>query len=142
MDFQHSEVYKLHELVIRLDEIAKRILEPLGISYADFLVLLNASEYDRRRQSDIAATMGLSKPSVSLRIKALVQKGLVHHTQNDVNRREWFVGLSDEGRNVVARAEGLLSDEATPVFSSLGSAREGFREQLDHLLETLRHRSP
>ena len=137
MDFQRSEVYKLHELVIRLDHIARKVLEPLGVSYADFLVLLNASEHEQRRQSDIAAGMGLSKPAVSLRIKALVKKGLVIHTQNNVNRREWFVSLSDEGRSVVARAEGLLSDSADPVFSSLGAERSAFLRHLNRLLEAL-----
>ncbi|MFP4377297.1 MAG: MarR family winged helix-turn-helix transcriptional regulator [Spirochaetales bacterium] len=135
--FQESELYKLHAVVIALDRIAQQLLEPLGITYTEFLVMLSASESNDRTQSEIGQQMALGKASISLKVKALLEKGLVIQKQNPRNRRENFLLLTDSGKDKLAAAVKTLSETAEPAFQALGRERQPFHAGLETLMTIL-----
>lgn len=135
--FQESELYKLHAVVIALDRIAQRLLEPLSITYTEFLVMLSASEASDRTQSDIGRHMGLGKSSISVKVKALLDKDLVVQQQNTSNRRENFLVLTNTGKQVLASAIDRLSANAEPAFTATGENRIAFDRALDSLMSVL-----
>jgi len=135
--FRETELFRIHELVIRLDRLAQLILEPFGVTFNDFLLLLAVGENPSSSQQEVAQFIGVGKASVSLRVKALSEKGLVVQSINLKNRRESHVVLSDDGRRVYLEAACILTERAEPLFDSLGSARERFRTELGALLQTL-----
>lgn len=140
--FRETELFRLHELVIRLDRAAQLMLEPLGVTFNDFLLLLAVQENPTSSQQEVARFIGVGKASISLRVRALSEKGLVVQSLNLQNRRESHVVLSDGGRRVYREAARLLTERAEPVFDSLGSARERFRAALGALLQTLDSQTP
>jgi DNA-binding MarR family transcriptional regulator len=135
--FQQSELYKMHAVVIALDRVAQQLLEPFAITYTEFLVMLSASEGSDRTQSDIGRQMALGKASISIKVKALLEKKLVVQRQNEHNRRENFLSLTDKGEEVLSSAIERLSAAAEPAFEAMGENRAAFREGLDTLMSAL-----
>lgn len=135
--FQESELYKLHAIVIALDHVAQQLLEPLGITYTEFLVMLSASEAENRTQSDVGHQMGLGKASISLKVKALLDKGLVIQQQNPENRRENFLLLTEKGEEILSSAVERLSTAAEPAFEAMSKHRAAFGTGLDTLMSVL-----
>ena len=135
--FQENELYKMHAVVIALDRIAQQLLEPLDITYTEFLVMLSASEAGDRTQSDIGHQMGLGKASISIKVKALLDKRLVIQRQNPQNRRENFLLLTTKGKEILASAVERLSSSAEPAFQAMGEDRTPVRRGLDTLMAIL-----
>ena len=137
--FRDSEIYKLHEIVIRLDGYAQaRLLPPLGITYPEFLVLMAVEETGRATHSDVAAMLEMSKSLVSQRVSALERKGLLRQTVNAANKRERHLELTSKGRAVVPRAFDALLSAAEGVFAALGGERKKMNTSLDRVLGQLR----
>jgi DNA-binding MarR family transcriptional regulator len=137
--FTDSEVYKLHELVIRLDTIAqKEVLAPIGLTYAEFLVLMAVREIPQPRQQDVSEMIGASKSLVSQRVKALAEKRLLRQAVNRDNRREHRLELTRKGSEVLGAAYAALLEAAHGVFASLGRERAALNGILDRTLEQVR----
>ncbi|MCA1755464.1 MAG: MarR family transcriptional regulator [Spirochaeta sp.] len=135
--FRATELFQMHELVIQLDRAAQIILAPLGITYNDFLVLLAVYGNPSSSQQEIAQSIGVGKASISLRTRALSEKGLVVQSLNPENRRETLLVLSGQGQRVYQEAASILTERAGPVFDTLGSNRERFRADLGALIQEL-----
>ena len=137
--FRDSEIYKLHEIVIRLDGYAQaRLLPPLGITYPEFLVLMAVEETGRATHGEVAAMLEMSKSLVSQRVSALEKKGLLRQTVNAANKRERHLQLSAKGRAVVPRAFDAMLTAADGIFAALGVDRKKMSQSLDRLLVQLR----
>lgn len=137
--FRGSELYLLHEVVMRLDRVAQDLLKPLGLTYAEFLVLLQIVEQPGTRHHDVAQRMNLSKTSVSLRVKTLLERNWIVQRQNPRNRREQLLEPTPAGREVLDQAVRTLADAAEPLFAQLGEARQGLKlalARLQHNLQT------
>jgi DNA-binding MarR family transcriptional regulator len=129
-------VYKLHEIVIRLDTVAQRVvLVPIGLTYAEFLVLMAAKEIQRPNQQEVSKMIGASKSLVSQRVKALVGKRLLRQTVNDSNRREHRLEITRKGSEVLSAACLALLEAAHEVFVALGKDRVTLNGLLDRTLE-------
>jgi DNA-binding MarR family transcriptional regulator len=136
-DFNRSELYLLHAAVLQLDRIARELLRPLDLTYGDFLTLLMVHEHPGSPHRDIADALDLNKATVSLRVKALLERGWIEQRQNRENRREQLLELPAAGVARLLEAERVLSEAAEPLFSSLGRSREPFRRGLERLVSRL-----
>ena len=69
--FTETEVFLLHEIVARLDRLArKRVLDAIGLSYAEFLVAMAVNEMERPTQGEVGELLDMSKSLVSQRVAA------------------------------------------------------------------------
>jgi DNA-binding MarR family transcriptional regulator len=138
MRFTESEVYKLHEIVIRLDAYAQGVLlEPIGVTYAEFLVLMAARESRSSTHQDISGLIGASKSLVSQRVKSLEGKRMARQVVNAKNRREHFIELTPKGNETLDRAYASLLGASEGVFGPLGKERGRMNQLLDHILEQI-----
>lgn len=136
--FRESEVFLLHQLVIHLDRLARvRILDPAGVTYPEFLVLLTVRELGGPTQDEAAASLDMSKSLVSQRVSALIKKGLIVQTPRADNRRQVSLGLTEVGAALIEGLYGALSGSSDRLFSLLGPGREGFHSALTLLSATL-----
>ena len=76
--FTETEVFLLHEVVVRLDRIArKHVLDPRGVSYPEFLVAMAVNEMERPTQAEVGELLDMSKSLVSQRVGGLLAKGFL-----------------------------------------------------------------
>lgn len=82
------------------------------------------SELDENvKISQVVAKMEIPAPGVSRIIRHMEEKGLVVRTVDPKDRRNTFVSMTDEGRKVFDRCEGILEELANRVFLRLGEER-------------------
>jgi DNA-binding MarR family transcriptional regulator len=137
--FRESEIYRLHEIVIRLDGYAQsRLLPPLGLTYPEFLVMMAVNEGASSTHGEVAAMLAMSKSLISQRVKALEGKKLLRQAVNAHNRREHRLELSPRGRDVLARAYDRMLAATDGVFASLGRERQSLRKLLEQVLDRVR----
>ena len=95
----HLEVSKLltHQL--------ERDLQPFGLTYNDYEILVNLSESSehRMRMSDLARATLQSKSRLSHQISRMEKSGLVRRENCESDRRGLFAVLTEEGWETMRR---------------------------------------
>jgi DNA-binding MarR family transcriptional regulator len=137
--FTGTELYLVHEIVIRLDRIARlRILAPLGIVYPEFLVLMAARELRVPTQRAVGAHVDFSKSVVSQRVSDLRKKGLIAQTRNPANRRQVLLRLTARGNKTLDSAYAAMVSGAEGPFQLAGLHRQALHAGLAAVARALR----
>ncbi|MEZ5558074.1 MAG: MarR family transcriptional regulator [Pseudomonadales bacterium] len=110
----------------------RSLLEPLGLTYPQYLVMLALWEEDDRSVTGICQATRLETGTVTPVLKRLERKGLIERGRSEVDERMRVISLSREGA--------LLARRAVDVPAALGclgalTPRQG--QQLKQLAETL-----
>ncbi len=138
LNFKLSEVFLLHEIVIRLDRLARQtILEERGVTYQEFLVMMSARELPTPTQDDVAQYLDISRSSVSQRVSSLLEKQLVLQVQDKSNRRKVNLSLTPQGAELLSEIYSLMLGATEEVFASLGPQREPFQQALLQIIRLL-----
>jgi len=83
------------------------VLEPLGLTHPQYLVMLALWERSPRTARDLAETLFLEPPTLTPLLKRLEAAGLVTRSRNPQDERELRIGLTDAGAALRARAEAV-----------------------------------
>jgi MarR family transcriptional regulator, organic hydroperoxide resistance regulator len=136
--FTQTEAFLLHEIVTRLDRLArKRVLDARGVSYAEFLVAMAVREMARPTHGEVGDLLDMSKSLVSQRVSGLLAKGFVLQRRDERNRRQVRLELTATGQEALEAIYQELSGSASKIFDSLGALRPQFRNALCRLQEAL-----
>jgi DNA-binding MarR family transcriptional regulator len=93
-----STAFKLHRVTALLDRVADAYLRAEhGIRYPAFLVLLMVRVLGEPSQQRIAANLGVSRASVTQRVGALVDDGLLATRTDPADARANVVSLTTPG---------------------------------------------
>ena len=84
--------------------IYRPILEPLGLTHPQYLVMLALWERSPRPLGDLAADLAMEPPTLSPLVKRLEALGLVSRTRSSRDERVLDVGLTATGRELRERA--------------------------------------
>ena len=84
--------------------IYRPILEPLGLTHPQYLVMLALWERSPRPLGDLAADLGMEPPTLSPLVKRLEALGLVSRTRSSRDPRVLDVGLTAAGRELREQA--------------------------------------
>jgi DNA-binding MarR family transcriptional regulator len=102
--------FSLYATSIAINRVYKPMLDQLGITYPQYLVLHTLWEEDARTIGAIAVRLALEPSTVTPLAKRLEQAGLVVRTRDARDERQVRVGLTDRGRAL--RAESACLGEA------------------------------
>lgn len=114
--------------------VYRPVLEPLGLTHPQYLVMLALWERSPRRVGDIAETLYLDAATLSPLLKRLEANGFVTRARSATDERSVDVDLTEAGRALRARAEQVPA----AIVDRLGvplATLEGVRDELTHLIE-------
>lgn len=134
------EEQTLFELIHNMDKFTNRMIiqwnktfnEDLGISHV--LVLGHLQQNGKSRPSDIAKILGLTPPTLSYLSEKLVAKKLAVRMVDESDRRIVYLGITDQGADVLRRATLEGQKLRTNLFEKL---TEEERTQLANLYKKL-----
>ena len=106
--------------------------EDLGISHV--LVLGHIKINGPTRPSDLAKMLGLTPPTLTHLSEKLVRRGLAKRIASEKDRRMIYLDITEEGENVIDRANLKGHALRKKIFSSL---TEEEKTQLLHIYEKL-----
>ncbi len=92
--------FALYAASNHLTSIYRSLLEPLDLTYTQFIVLMALWEKDDISISQLADKAGLSKATMTPLLKRLEQKGFILRRVLDDNERQKSVTLTEAGRQL------------------------------------------
>lgn len=108
-------------------------LKSLGLTHAGVTALGVIAREGMISQVKVASLVGVQAQTMGKTLARLEAHGHVFRTRNTIDRRSYLLGITEEGRRVLAEAEN--------IDRKLGSAGElsnpEFREMLIHIIESL-----
>jgi DNA-binding MarR family transcriptional regulator len=112
------------------------LLEPLGLTHPQYLVMLALWEHDPRSVRAIAQELRLDSATLSPLLKRLEAAGYVRRTRNTADERQLEVSLTTAGRALRDRARAV----PVAVADRLGwpvARLEALKDELTALLEVV-----
>ena len=103
-------------LLARLARVAEQTCQSTGISLPQYRLLVSASE-GPQRASELAAAVGVSRPTLTSLVDGLEQAGLVKRVPVATDRRGIQLELTQAGREATYRAEHALSIRLTTLLN-------------------------
>jgi DNA-binding MarR family transcriptional regulator len=136
--FIDTEVFLLHEVVARLDRLARRrVLDAAGLSYSEFVLAMAVNEMKLPTQAEVGELLDMSKSLVSQRVGGLLAKGFLVQRREAGNRRQVRLELTGTGRRTLEAIYGQLAGNAEALFEILGPARPQFLASLRRLRDAV-----
>lgn len=108
--------FELHRLVWMVDVKATALLQPYGLTHAQFRIMRTISVLAPITGKDLARSMFVTPSSMSKAVARLVTAGYVHDTQRPGVGNIQQLSLTEEGARILtplARAMDAAMDEAT-----------------------------
>ena len=119
--------FALYSASSHLTSLYRPLLEPLDLTYTQFIVLMALWQKDEISISQLAERTSLSKATMTPLLKRLEKKGLIHRKVLVDNERQKSIVLTDAGRDIslqsteitnkVSCATGLTEQEAKSMIA-------------------------
>ncbi|GAA5180801.1 MarR family transcriptional regulator [Rugosimonospora acidiphila] len=114
-----------------MTNLYRPVLEPLGLTYPQYLVLLVLWEHGDTTVKDLGAELMLDSGTLSPLLKRMESAGLVRRVRRPEDERSVLVRLTDQGAalrrpatavpDAIAAAVGLAEDEFGDLRDRLGA---------------------
>ncbi len=112
------------------------ILEPLGLTHPQYLVMLALWERDDRSVSDLGSTLQLEPATLTPLLKRLQAAGFVDRARSAVDERVVVVSLTEAGRELRGRAVDVPAQAAARTGLTVAEL-EALRDALDDVVGRL-----
>lgn len=96
--------YAVYSAGIAIQRAYKPLLDELGLTYPQYLVLNVLWRRDKQTVGGIADSLALESSTLTPLLKRLETAGLLRRTRNPDNERQVVVALTEAGRVLKARA--------------------------------------
>jgi len=126
--------YAIYSAGIAIQRTYKPLLDELGLTYPQYLVLNLLWRQDNQTVGGIAAQLALESSTLTPMLKRLEVAGFVRRTRNPDHERQVLILLTDEGRSLERRS-GCLSDAlwaaSGQTLDELGALNESVKQLRD-----------
>ena len=115
-------------------------LDPLGITYPQYLVMLVLWEQDRQPVCDIAKKLLLDTNTVTPLLQRIEKSGLIVRTRGQLDTRQRIVSLTQKGKALYKQAKQIPTCLSRDVALKTGEEEEILMmiPTLDKLIEGLK----
>jgi DNA-binding MarR family transcriptional regulator len=103
-------------LLARLARVAEQTCQSTGISLPQYRLLVSAAQ-GPQRASELAAAVGVSRPTLTSLVDGLEQSGLVRRVPVATDRRGIQLEVTEAGREATRLAERALSRRLLPLMN-------------------------
>jgi DNA-binding MarR family transcriptional regulator len=116
-------------------------LDPLGITYPQYLVMLVLWEQDKQPVCDIAKSLMLDTNTVTPLLQRMEKAGLVTRIRGKEDSRQRIVSLTKKGKEMQEQAKHIPECLLADIIQKAGEEEEymGMIPMLDKLIEGLKH---
>jgi MarR family transcriptional regulator, organic hydroperoxide resistance regulator len=114
----------------------KPLLEPLGLTYPQYLVLMALWEKETATVKVLGEMLGLDSGTLSPLLKRLEQAGLITRKRGTVDERQVMIALTPDGAEMKTKAAEVMRAIGEATGCSLDELGK-LRDQLNVLKENL-----
>ncbi len=131
--------FALYASSLAMTKLYKPLLEPLGLTYPQYLVMLVLWETDAQTVSQLGERLTLDSGTLTPLLKRLEAQGLVQRLRDAADERRVLLRLTPTGRSLKARALSVPAGVASASGCSLdelSSLTKRLRELRDRIAST------
>jgi DNA-binding MarR family transcriptional regulator len=99
--------FALYGATSRVIRLHRPFLEPLGLTYPQFLVMLALYEKEPRSVGDIGQELGMDNGTLTPLLKRLAAAGLITRTRDPLDERRVLIDLTEAGEALRAEASAI-----------------------------------
>lgn len=128
--------FALYAATHAMTKAYRPLLDELGLTYPQYLVLLVLWEQDDQTVSELGARLRLDSGTLTPLLKRLEAAALVRRTRRSTDERQVEIGLTPRGRGLHGQAVGVRQS----IVRQLGMAEceiAGLRAELNQLMAAL-----
>lgn len=118
--------FRLYTASRLLTQVYTPLLNELGVTYPQYLVLMVLWEKDHQPVNDIAKRLRLNTNTITPLLKRMEKDGVVKRVKGEVDRRQVIVSLTEHGR--------CLEEKAANVPNEMGCRLICEQFQMEDLL--------
>ena len=107
LKLENQLCFRLYTAARLVTQAYHPLLEPLGITYPQYLVMLVLWEKDNQLVSEIASQLQLETNTITPLLQRMEREGLVVRTKGVVDNRQRLVSLTKKGRHMEERAKDI-----------------------------------
>ncbi|SMF74723.1 DNA-binding transcriptional regulator, MarR family [Xaviernesmea oryzae] len=129
--------FSLYEANIAINRMYKPMLDEMGITYPQYLVLSTLAENDGITIGAIADRLSLESSTITPPVKRLEQAGLVERRRSKTDERQVHVRLTGAGRALIEKSRCLgdtlieRSGMSSREFQAFNRQVQAFRNALE-----------
>src|ERR1700760_1277482 len=112
--------YMLRRAQIAVFEDFARRFDALGLTPAQFSTLVVIDENPERRQSDIAAALGIQRPNFVALMDELERRGLAERVRSGADRRSNALALTAAGATLLQEALATQAEQEAAISARIG----------------------
>ncbi len=128
--------YAIYTAGIAIQRAYKPLLDELGLTYPQYLVLNVLWAEDEQTVVSIADRLALESSTLTPLLKRLEAAGHLRRTRNASNERQVLVALTDQGRTLQHRA-GCLSDTLLAASTQTPPELAALNQDVRHLRDAI-----
>ena len=146
----HAELQLDNQICFRLYTATRLItqaytpmLNELGITYPQYLVLMVLWEKDNQPVNDIAHRLLLETNTVTPLLQRMEKLGIVTRKKGEQDKRQQIVSLTEKGRAMEDQAYNSIPKGMDDIFSACPLKPKDYprlAQELDSIIETLKNR--
>ncbi|CAI1699871.1 Regulator of autolytic activity [Serratia ficaria] len=121
--------FALYGAASRMNRLHKPFLVPLGLTFPQYLVMLELFNETPRTVGDLGGKLGMDTGTITPVLKRLEAAGRVRRTRDRTDERRVLITLTDEGR--------ALQDALWRITDNIKSACRLSDAKLEELRDTL-----
>jgi DNA-binding MarR family transcriptional regulator len=132
--------YAIYSAGMAIQRLYKPLLDQLGLTYPQYLVLNILWRGDEQTVGGIAEKLALESSTLTPLLKRLESAGLLRRTRNPDNERQVVIALTAEGRALQSKAGCLgdaLLDSSGQTPGALGNLNREVRQLRDRIYDRI-----
>jgi DNA-binding MarR family transcriptional regulator len=129
--------FALHSAAHAMHAAYAPLLEPLGLTYPQYLVLTALAAQDGQTVGEIGLALRLESNTLTPLLKRMEQQGWLTRRRDEVDERQVRIALTGDGRALAGRAAGVPRAFAEKTGLDLASIID-LREVLTSLRDRLK----
>lgn len=132
--------FRLYSASRLVTQAYRKYLDPLGLTYPQYLVMLVLWESDGMPVNDIARRLMLETNTVTPLLQRMEKEGLVVRSRGASDGRQMIVSLSDKGRRMEHRAKNVPTCISADLMTESFTPEKlyDFISSLDAIIATLK----
>lgn len=133
----HALCFAVYSAGLAFNRVYKPILEPLGLTYPQYLVMIALWEAEGQTVSELGEHLFLESNTLTPLLKRLEAAGLITRARDKADERQVLVSLTPKGRGLleeaacvpgqILEATGLQVEQLAKLQRSLAGLRDNLR---------------
>lgn len=133
LNLDHQLCFLVYSTNLALNQLYRKLLTPLGLTYPQYLVMLVLWEKDGLTVSEIGEKLFLESSTLTPLLKKLQSNGIVNRERSTKDERQVIISLTAQGHALKLKAVDIPLQVAQASACDLDSIT-----QLKYLLSNLR----